>query len=286
MSFGNSSHFKKKLLLSTFVDTKRIIHMQTLKIQFELVVIFSTPDDDLISTLGSISLQKYKNFQITLVGIGDTKSVDRIVDQSKLAKAVRSTTLNQDNGIFDAMNIALAQIRDESLKADRYVFFINSGVEFFSSMTLSIVAEILAIEDCPDILACQTIQKFEENRYVRPSRFTSNLADYSHHSVFVKVADSIPFYDTSLQLSADRKWLKQLDQDPQNQKQFSNIIVTLADLHGLSSQLSLHSLLFKVREKGLAILPTVLFECFLVSLLPPKYVWALKSWISRYKRYE
>ena len=260
--------------------------MQTLKIHFELVIIFSAPDNDLISTLGSIALQKYNNFQITLVGIGDARLVDRIVDQCRLAKFVRSTTLNQDNGIFDAMNIALAQIREESLSSDRYVFFINSGVEFFSSMTLSIVAEILAIEDYPDILACQTIQRFEERRYVRPSRFRSNLADYSHHSVFVKVADSIPFYDTSLKLSADRKWLKQLDQDPQTQKRFSSIIVTLADLHGLSSQLSFDTLLIKVREKGLTIVPTVLVESFLVCLLPRRYVWAVKAWISRYKRYD
>ena len=97
-------------------------------IKFSIIVVSLNTKNDFLKTVNSILSQEYRNFEIIVV---DGKSKDGTIKEiKKRKKFFKKIIIEQDKGIYDAMNKGVKYIKKD------WVIFLNSGDIFYNSKTL------------------------------------------------------------------------------------------------------------------------------------------------------
>lgn len=178
---------------------------------FSIVTVTLNCREDAVITAESVKGQEYSSYEYV---IKDGGSSDNTID--KLRDLGHNVVVQQDNGIYDAMNQALAICRG------RYVCFLNAGDLFFDSKTLASVALVLEDEKFP-VFAYGDVRLLFKHRIlqepVRNVIYRSHLSAFylyrkmiCHQAWFVKreVLVSRGGFDTNLRILGDYDMLLHL----------------------------------------------------------------------------
>lgn len=115
------------------------------KINFTVIVVCFNPGKKLKYTLDSIYSQEYWNYRVIIKdGNSDDGSLESLQDSGYFIKRYSDCTdifVGKDNGIYDAMNIALNNLQNNI--ENNYVIFMNCGDVFYSRQTLGKVADYI-----------------------------------------------------------------------------------------------------------------------------------------------
>lgn len=155
-------------------------------------------------TIESIASQTYANIEYVVV---DGNSNDGTVELINQSSVISKYISEPDNGIYDAMNKGLA------LATGDYVIFINAGDQFFATTT---VEQIFSRQVMADVYYGNTMIVDASNNEIGLRRLQPpvNMSWKSllngmlvcHQSIVVKRSIA-PYYDLSLKVAADYKWV-------------------------------------------------------------------------------
>lgn len=106
------------------------------QIFFHIVVVSYNAGKKLRQTLENILEQDYPHFDVTVRDGGSTDgSIEEVYSLIATSKNIRLAT-KADEGIYDAMNLAVREIFDEE-DASSYVLFMNCGDRFYDGKVLA-----------------------------------------------------------------------------------------------------------------------------------------------------
>lgn len=157
-------------------------------------------------TIQSIINQSYPNIEYLIVDGGSTDGTLEII--KKYEKYISQWISEKDNGLYDAMNKAIA------LATGDYLWFINSGDEIFSENILNDI--FTKIDYFPDLIYGETEiinfkgQSLGMRRHSAPERLHWRSLRFGmlvcHQSVLIssKIIDQ---YETNYKYSSDFEWL-------------------------------------------------------------------------------
>lgn len=200
--------------------------------KYSIITVNYNNKEGLRKTIESIIHQTYRDFEYIVIDGGSTDGSTDIIREYD--KQITYWVSEKDNGIYNAMNKGIAQVKGE------YLNFMNSGDCFYNEQVL----EHLATKDLTaDIIVGrdyhfnQTTQKGFAT--ILPSRLT--MLTFIHHtlphqSTFFKrgLFDNCP-YDESLRLVADVKFYIQKICMEQCSVQLINDIICLREPDGISN---------------------------------------------------
>jgi len=158
-------------------------------------------------TLESIRKQTSRNFEYLIIDGNSTDETLNIIEKHK--DIVDVLVSEPDKGLYDAMNKGLSRAKG------RFVWFINSGDEIFSSDTIEKIDRLYQLHPDADIFYGQTelIDKSGKKTGMRRKTAPENLMPKSllmglvvcHQSILVK-HEIAPLYDLSYKITADYEW--------------------------------------------------------------------------------
>lgn len=147
---------------------------------FSVVTVCKNCKDKLISTASSVHQQTFRDFEYI---VKDGASTDGTLEACIEIEATKIIS-GADNGIFNAMNIALNHC------SGKYVSFLNAGDTFCDDNVLSVIADDLSTKGDIDFLFGNVVDHSSRRKYVvypdHPSRFFLYANGICHQVWFVK----------------------------------------------------------------------------------------------------
>lgn len=155
--------------------------------------------------MASLSAQTYGGFEWVVVDGASSDGTPAVA--SRFKRAPLNLSSESDDGIYPAMNKAVARSRGE------YLYFLNSDDQLHAPEVLGQVAGLIAAHGRPDLLIGRVVMVAPGKRLLR--RFdhlgprTMLYDSLCHQAVFARGAlfERHGGFDTSLRLAADFDWL-------------------------------------------------------------------------------
>ncbi|MDE7396225.1 MAG: glycosyltransferase [Muribaculum sp.] len=174
---------------------------------FSIITVTYNAEATLPATLRSVAAQTFRDFEYIIM---DGASTDRTLRLAIDAAIPQSHIFSSpDDGIYDAMNLAMERASGE------YLIFLNAGDAFHSRDTLAHIADLIAKNDYPGIVYGQTdlvdaSRHFIAPRHLRaPAKLTLDSFRQGMtvcHQAFVTLRRIAPHYNTDWKFSADYEW--------------------------------------------------------------------------------
>ena len=175
---------------------------------------------------------------IVIDGASTDRSTEVIKKYSDLLGDRLKWISEPDKGIYDAMNKGIRTATGE------YVQFINSGDRLASDNVTGRMLEELWREDYPSILYGNMLKEMPDGCILRDRCFAgqdiSFLGFYTgtlnHSPAYIRkdLFDKYGLYDESLKIVSDWKWYLQAIILGEEKPVYTDIDVTLFDMHGIS----------------------------------------------------
>ena len=167
---------------------------------FSIVTINFNNKNGLEKTIQSVLVQNSKLFEFIVV---DGNSTDGSVELLKKTEIIDCLIIEEDNGIYDAMNKGL------KLATGEYLWFLNSGDCFYAENTITNCAKILDSNNSFDIYYGNVLVKYNANyTRVNETKEIENLwhkLPFSHQGVFCKTNILKKFnFDLKFKIIADQ----------------------------------------------------------------------------------
>jgi glycosyltransferase involved in cell wall biosynthesis len=162
----------------------------------------------------------------------DGGSTDHSMDIVRQSKAVTRFLSEKDNGIYHAMNKGL------SMASGDYVYFLNSGDEFYSSKVLSAVSALAG----PGIIYGNIILKNAvRQKLVPPGKLDVPFfmtGTLWHPCAFVKreLFDSAGPFNESMRIAADYEFFIRAVLRHNADYRYADIDISLYDMSGISNR--------------------------------------------------
>lgn len=173
---------------------------------FSIITVTRNAEENIVPTLSSVAGQTCRRFEYLVM---DGASTDATVSVARSAAIPDMTIISEpDDGLYDAMNKAMARTRGE------YLIFLNAGDSLHSPDTLERLAAMID-RDHPDIIYGQTdiVGPDRRRRYGRHLTAPDHLSVRSFasgmvvcHQAFIVRRGIAPDYDLRYRLSADYDW--------------------------------------------------------------------------------
>lgn len=185
--------------------------------------------EDLLKTICSVDEQEYSNYLHIIVASSPLPDYyARIVKLYESNK--RYFLLNQDTGIYNAMNIGIYHAKG------RYILFLNSGDSFISALSLDKFTT-----DCNNYsdsyspcFVYSSIQYNSSDYFFRPPcQFRRGLHFYPHQSFFCPLNDNTSFFNELRPIDADQIWMR--ESVARSGVIFTRAPISLFQLGGLSN---------------------------------------------------
>ena len=199
-------------------------------IKFSIIVVSLNTKNDFLKTVNSILSQEYRNFEIIVV---DGKSQDGTIKEiKKRKKFFKKIIIEQDKGIYDAMNKGVKYIKKD------WVIFLNSGDIFYNSKTLKKTNLIIKKNTMSDLIVGRNIINYKFKYLSNFDKINKNTfgSVFSHQSVFFKSKLFLKKkFDIKFKIAADFEMFKYLIK--KNKKYFySNEVFSISKIAGLSDK--------------------------------------------------
>jgi glycosyltransferase involved in cell wall biosynthesis len=158
----------------------------------------------------------------------------------------RKWICNEDNGLYDAMNIGIKRSCGE------YIYFLNSGDIIFPELKFGKLKDYLT--KGYEVLLFQTIQKYKNDNYLRfPEEKLKSLLKRPAHQGFIAskclIKEFNLYFSLEHKISADTHWMKKLIL--RGQGVVIPEILSIFELGGISNNPSLKSVLIRFRSNGI-----------------------------------
>jgi glycosyltransferase involved in cell wall biosynthesis len=130
------------------IDFKNHILNDSLYPFFSIIIPTFNSERTLESTLSSLSVQHYTNFEIIIIDGASEDDTLRIIKEFSCKKNDISVKVisERDNGIYDAMNKGI------SISSGRYIYFLGSDDQLDNEKTLANISGFLTENPSVDIL--------------------------------------------------------------------------------------------------------------------------------------
>jgi glycosyltransferase involved in cell wall biosynthesis len=193
----------------------------------------------LANTIQTVLSQSHKRFEyIVIDGASKDGSVEVIRQFSEQFGERLKWVSEPDNGIYNAMNKGIGMATGE------YVQFLNSGDCLASDdVTEKMIAE-LKRNDYPSILYGNMLKDMPDGRVVRDRCFAGQEISFlgfytgtlNHSPAYIRkdLFDKYGLYDENLRIVSDWKWYLQAIILGEEKPVYTDIDVTLFDMHGIS----------------------------------------------------
>lgn len=157
----------------------------------------------LMNTLESVDQQSLVPYEHIVIVSGITSQESKDI-QYKNAKFYRKFIFNQDNSLYNAMNIGLYQAKGNC------ILFLNGGDIFFSSQSISLINTFWQYKKC---LIFRTVQCFASNGYIRPGlKNINDLLARPGHQGFIAPLEEKPterlYFLENKKISSDFFWME------------------------------------------------------------------------------
>ncbi|MDD2960509.1 MAG: glycosyltransferase family 2 protein [Muribaculaceae bacterium] len=233
---------------------------------FSIITVTYNAEAVIIPTLNSVKAQSFSDFEYIVVDGLSSDNTIKLVNEANINNI--KIISEKDNGIYDAMNKAIAIAKGE------YLIFLNAGDSFSEIDTLHTIADT-AKRTHADIVYGQT-QLVNDNREVIGMRHLTaparlHFKSFRHgmvvcHQAFIARRKIAKEYDMSYRFSADYEWcLRCLRQSKKNSYCGNTIINFLAG--GTTAKNHRESLKerFRIMRKYYGTIPTILYH---ISFIP------------------
>ena len=201
---------------------------------FSIIVVCKNEENVIRQTIKSILAQSCGDFEVI---IHDGKSTDQtiqIIDELEASDKRIKLKSEEDSGIYNAMNKALAEAKGE------YIYFLNAGDIFYDREVLSSVEKCIREKKTDIIIGKYLSKKHEQKVIVNPIK-KENLFSYikkgnglCHQSIFARKECFSDGFDEQYIFSADFDWVcRQIKEE----RKVENIDIIIAnyDKYGVSS---------------------------------------------------
>ena len=165
-------------------------------IRFSVITIVRNDVVGVIRTLKSVFEQTYENFELIVQDGASTDGTSEIL--LGFEDRIDDLTIEQDDGIYDAMNRALKKATGE------YCIFMNAADFFFDNKVLERVAKLIDPKT-DDIWAGQAIgdERGTVHKYRPPEQFWAG-STFDHQASFIRTSLMKELaYDTRYKISGD-----------------------------------------------------------------------------------
>lgn len=177
------------------------------KCKFTIITVCYNAEKHIEETIKSVLTQSYSEFEYI---IKDGQSADKTMELARSLTDKDNRVMiiqGKDNGIYDAMNIAVSQATGE------YVLFLNAGDKFTDENVLQQAFDSMTREDA-DIFYGDVIEVEKENSHLRAYTeknckmwYYSLGACLCHQAMFCKRSlFQEKLFDLQYQVCADREW--------------------------------------------------------------------------------
>jgi len=210
--------------------------------RFSIITIYRFGDESSLDrTIASIECQTLPPSELILV-LSNAVSFNRDIN---LKTCDIKVLINEDNGIYDAMNLGL------DLVSCTHVFFLNGGDKFHDERSAQYIMR--AVEAAPThVHIFQTLQTFGDTQFLRPTRkelFSGKFCPPHQGFVAPMAAVGETRFDQSrFPIAADAHWMKAVSLRANNL--FHETVVAEFFLGGISNSPSLRTVSIRYHEAG------------------------------------
>ena len=197
-----------KILRQQIEEKKQNIGNQLGKLRrFTVITVCYNAEQTIEATIKSLLNQNFNDYEYIIKDGGSTDSTLDIIKTLIRDKSNISIISSRDNGIYDAMNIALESAMGQ------YIYFLNSGDQLADNNVLKSIDATLNKEVC-DIIYGNIIQASANGEKIRKYENICSKKIYSltgdcicHQALFAKrnLLKEHKF-DISYKVCADREW--------------------------------------------------------------------------------
>ena len=177
-------------------------------ITFSIITPAYNAGSQLSKTIASISNQDCQNFEYIIQDGGSNDGTFELIEEIKKEKPWVKFCQQKDNGIYDAMNLAVDSALGE------YIIFLGAGDLLYDSSVLSQVEKCISDNNAPDIIYGYVMtQKPEESDLVKYDNrlnfwYTLKFRPVCHQAIFAKASlFKEKKFDISYEVVADQDWM-------------------------------------------------------------------------------
>ena len=190
-------------------------------------------------TMQSVLSQTDKDFQYIVVDGASTEGSIEVIQKYAESFGDMLTWISEpDNGIYNAMNKGIR------MASGTYVQFLNSGDCLASDGVTARMLEELKSNDYPSILYGNMLKDMPNGKIMRDKCFAGQEISFlgfytgtlNHSPAYIRkdLFEKYGFYDENLRIVSDWKWYLQAIILGKEKPVYTDIDVTLFDMHGIS----------------------------------------------------
>lgn len=201
-----------------------------------IITVAYNAKNDLEKTILSVISQDYPRINYIIVDGGSNDGTSEMIKKYK--EKINLYIFEKDNGIYDAMNKGISNVKEG------YLNFLNAGDEYVSNKTISDVFK--NIGDEYDLVygkiivgevTAEKLKNPQDTRdFTRENILTHNTAVLCHQTMFLK-KEKAPFYDASYKIKGDLDWYFEIiNRNPNLSYYRSDVVVTNYKGGGMSEK--------------------------------------------------
>lgn len=190
-------------------------------------------------TISSVASQTCKDFEYIVVDGASTDRSVEVIRNHEVSFGGRLKWISEpDKGIYNAMNKGI------KMASGDYLQFLNSGDCLMTDDVIDRMLKTLKANDFPAIQYGNMIKEMPNGKLLKDKGFAGKdipflafyLGTLNHSPSFIKrlLFDKYGLYDESLKIVSDWKWFLQAIILCNEKPVYSDIDVTLFDMHGIS----------------------------------------------------
>lgn len=190
-------------------------------------------------TISSVASQTCKDFEYIVVDGASTDRSVEVIRNHEVSFGGRLKWISEpDKGIYNAMNKGI------KMASGDYLQFLNSGDCLMTDDVIDRMLKTLKANDFPAIQYGNMIKEMPNGKLLKDKSFAGKdipflafyLGTLNHSPSFIKrlLFDKYGLYDESLKIVSDWKWFLQAIILCNEKPVYSDIDVTLFDMHGIS----------------------------------------------------
>lgn len=204
-----------------------------------IITINYNNNDGLGKTLASVRSQTCKDFEHIIVDGGSMDGSVTTIHKHVVFMGDRIRWVSEpDKGIYNAMNKGIGMAQGD------YVQFLNSGDCLVSDDVIGKILEELKRNDSPSILYGNMLKDMLDGRIIRDKCFAGQdisflgfyIGTLNHSPAYIRkdLFEKYGLYDESLRIVSDWKWFLQAIILGEERPVYTDIDVTMFDMHGIS----------------------------------------------------